>query len=68
MKDKKAVIFYFLMTIVLMDFGNQLRKIFENPYFAQKIDNPIFSILKLFEKYFFMNNKIILLGVWQSWR
>ncbi len=47
MKDKKAVIFYFLMTIVLMDFGNQLRKIFENPYFAQKIDNPVFSILQV---------------------
>ena len=47
MKDKKAVIFYFLMTIVLMDFGNQLRRIFENPYFAQKINNPVFSILQV---------------------
>ena len=32
MKDKKACIFYFLMTIVFLDFGNQLRKISHIPY------------------------------------
>lgn len=45
MKDKKAVIFYFLMTIILLDFGSQLRKVFEHPLVAQKINNAIFSIV-----------------------
>ena len=43
MKDKKACIFYFLMTLILLDFGNQLRKISFNSY-IENIDNPIFSI------------------------
>ena len=33
MKDKKAFIFYFLMTIIFLDFGNQLRKISFNSFF-----------------------------------
>lgn len=43
MKDKKACIFYFLMTIILLDFGNQLRNI---SYYSSinSISNPIFSI------------------------
>ncbi|MBQ9149979.1 signal peptidase II [bacterium] len=45
MKDKKALIFYFLMTIVLLDFGNHLKRIFENSYISNKISNSIFSIL-----------------------
>ena len=44
MKDKKAVIFYFLMTLILLDFGNHLKNIFENPYIATKLNNNIFSI------------------------
>ncbi len=46
MKDKRACIFYFLMTIVFLDFGNQLRKISHIPY-IQNINNPIFSISHL---------------------
>ncbi len=41
MKDKKAFIFYFLMSLILLDFGNQIRKL----SFLYKIDNPVFSIL-----------------------
>lgn len=46
MKDKKACIFYFLMTIILLDFGNQLRNI---SYYlsVNTINNPIFSIIHL---------------------
>lgn len=44
MKDKKAVIFYFLMSLVLVDFGNQLRKISYNSFF-EDFSNPIFSII-----------------------
>ena len=47
MKDKKALIFYFLMTIILLDFGNQLKRIFENPYISNKISNSIFSIFPI---------------------
>lgn len=43
MKDKKACIFYFLMTIVLLDFGNQIKKLSYSPYF-ENLNNPIFSI------------------------
>lgn len=46
MKDKRACIFYFLMTIILLDFGNQLRKI-SNHSFFDNVDNPIFSIVHL---------------------
>ena len=46
MKDKKACIFYFLMTIILLDFGNQIRKISHMSY-LENIDNPIFSIVHL---------------------
>ena len=46
MRDKKACIFYFLMMIILLDFGNQLRKISFSPY-LQNADNPIFSIVHL---------------------
>ena len=43
MKDKKACIFYFLMTIILIDFGNQLRNI---SYYSSvnTTFNPVFSI------------------------
>ena len=44
MKDKKACIFYFLMTIILLDFGNQIRKISYSPY-LENVENPIFSIV-----------------------
>ncbi len=46
MKDKKAFIFYFLMSIVFWDFGNQLRKISYNSYF-DNFDNPIFSVVHI---------------------
>ena len=46
MKDKKAFIFYFLMSIVFWDFGNQLRKIIYNSYF-DNFDNPIFSVVHI---------------------
>ena len=43
LKDKKAFIFYFLMSIILLDFGNQIRKISYIDFF-QNINNPFFSI------------------------
>ena len=43
MKDRRAFIFYFLMSIVFLDFGNQLRKISYNTFF-ENFNNPIFSI------------------------
>lgn len=46
MKDKKACIFYFLMTIILLDFGNQLRNI---SYYSSinTAHNSLFSIIHL---------------------
>ena len=44
MRDKKAFIFYFLMSIVFWDFGNQLRKISFNSYF-DNFSNPVFSVI-----------------------
>lgn len=41
--SKKAFIFYFLISLVLLDFGNQLRKLSYNPYF-ESYSNPVFSI------------------------
>lgn len=46
MKDKKALIFYFLMTIILLDFGNQLRKLSHSTN-IEVINNPVFSIAHL---------------------
>lgn len=46
MKDKKACIFYFLMTLIFLDFGNQLKILSENEYF-KNINNPVFSIVNL---------------------
>lgn len=46
MKDKKALIFYFLMTIILLDFGNQLRRI-SHLASLENINNSIFSITHL---------------------
>lgn len=45
MKDKKAVIFYFLMTLILLDFGNNIKRVFQNPYVSQKLNNAVFSVL-----------------------
>ena len=44
MKDKRACIFYFLMSIIFWYFGNQLRKISYNSYFDD-YKNPVFSII-----------------------
>ena len=44
MKDKRACIFYFLMSIIFWDFGNQLRKISYNSYFDD-YKNSVFSII-----------------------
>lgn len=41
--DKKSFIFYFLMTLILLDFGNQLREISFKPNFIN-YSNSIFSI------------------------
>ena len=41
LKDKKAFIFYFLMSLILTDFGNQIRKI----SYLYNFDNPLFSIV-----------------------
>lgn len=47
MKDKKAFIFYFLMTLIFVDFGNQLRKISCLPE-IQNFDNKFFSIMHIY--------------------
>jgi len=46
MKDKKAFIFYFLMTLILLDFGNQLRKISHHPL-IENFTNSYFSVVHL---------------------
>ena len=43
MKDKKACMFYFLMTLIFLDFGNQLKRISYHSFF-ENMQNPIFSI------------------------
>ena len=40
---QKALIFYFLMSLILLDFGNSLRKLSYNPFF-DSYSNPVFSI------------------------
>lgn len=45
-KDRKAFIFYFLMSIIFLDFGNQIRKISYIPEF-NNIDNVIFKIVHI---------------------
>lgn len=40
----RALIFYFLMILILLDFGNGLRKLSYNPYF-DNYSNPVFSII-----------------------
>ena len=42
-QTQKAFIFYFLMNLILLDFGNQIRKLSFNSYF-DNYSNPIFSI------------------------
>ena len=42
--SQKAFIFYFLMSIILLDFGNQIRKLSFNPFF-DNFSNPVFSII-----------------------
>ncbi len=44
MKDQRAFIFYFLMSIIFWDFGNQLRKISYDSYF-DNFKNPLFSVI-----------------------
>lgn len=44
MKDKRACIFYFLMIIIFLDFGNHLRRISYNPV-VENIDNFLFSVV-----------------------
>ena len=44
LKDKKAFIFFFLMTIILLDFATQLKKISYNP-FVENLNNQIFQIV-----------------------
>lgn len=43
-KDDKAFIFYFLMTIIFFDFGNQIKKLSYHSFF-ENFNNPIFSIV-----------------------
>ena len=46
MKDKRALVFYFLMTLIFLDFGNHLKRISYNSFF-ENFNNPIFSIIHL---------------------
>ena len=43
-KDKKAFIFYFLMTIILTDFGNGIKKLSYVPKIQDFFDNSFVSI------------------------
>ena len=45
-KDKRSVIFHFLMSIIFLDLGNQIRKISYIPC-IENIDNPVFKIVHL---------------------
>lgn len=47
MKDKKAFIFYFLMCLILVDFGNQIRN-FSYLSQIQNIDNKFFTIMHVY--------------------
>ena len=40
----RAMIFYFLMILILLDFGNSLSKLSYNPYLSD-FSNPVFSII-----------------------
>ena len=65
MKDKKACIFYFLMTIILLDFGNQLKKMSFSSY-IENINNPIFSITHLNNTgsaFSLFQNQALILGI-----
>ena len=43
---RKAFIFYFLMSIILLDFGNKIRNLSFNSYFeSDNFSNPIISII-----------------------
>ena len=42
--SSRALIFYFLMTLILLDFGNSLRKLSYNPN-LNDYSNPVFSII-----------------------
>lgn len=44
LKDKKAFIFFFLMTVIFLDFARQLKKISFNSI-IENINNPIFQIV-----------------------
>lgn len=46
LKDKKAFIFFFLMTIIFLDFAKQLGKLCLTLGFG-RIDNPIFQIVNV---------------------
>jgi len=42
--SKKAFIFYFLMSLILLDFGNSVRKLSYNTSF-ENYSNPVFSVV-----------------------
>lgn len=58
MKDQRAFIFYFLMSIIFWDFGNQLRKISYDSYF-DNFKNPLFSVIHV-------NNTGSAFGIFQN--
>lgn len=48
-KYDRAFIFYFIMSILLLDFGSQIRVLSANPYLAN-YSNPVFSITRTINK------------------
>ena len=47
-KDKKAFIFYFLMSIILADFGNGIKKLSYVPKVQEFFDNSFISIFHIY--------------------
>ena len=47
-KDKKAFIFYFLMSIIFADLGNGIRKLSYVPKLQDVFDNPFISIMHVY--------------------
>jgi len=47
-KDKKAFIFYFLMSIIFLDLGNGIRRLSYVPKIQDMFDNSIISIMHIY--------------------
>ena len=63
-KDKKAFIFYFLMTIIFLDFGNSIKKLSYSSRIQDFLDGSIVSIFHVYNTggaFSILQNKTIFL-------